>query len=158
MIRKIEKKDRDVLVAITNKIDIFNDEEKDVAIELLDDAINNPNTSYITYIYEENGNVLGYYIIGTRALTDGVFDLYWIVVEPEQQKKGIGKELLLHAEDYVTNNNGRWLLAETSSKVSYEKTRNFYFRNKYSIISEIKDFYTIGDNLIVFGKYFNLKG
>ncbi len=158
MIRKIQKEDRTILVEITNKIDIFNTEEKDVAIELLDDAINNPNSSYITYIYEENGKILGYYIIGTRALTDGVFDLYWIVVEPEHQKNGHGKELLLHAESYVASNKGRWLLAETSSKASYEKTRNFYFRNKYSIISEIKDFYTIGDNLIVFGKYFNLKG
>lgn len=147
-----------MLVEITNKIDIFNGEEKDVAIELIDDAINSQNSPYITYIYEDDGKVLGYYIIGTRALTDGVFDLYWIVVEPEHQKNGLGKELLLHAENYVENNNGRWLLAETSSKPSYEKTRNFYFRNKYSIISEIKDFYTIGDNLIVFGKYFNLKG
>jgi hypothetical protein len=57
----------------------------------------------------------------------------------------------------VNEMNGRWLLAETSSKDSYSATRNFYMRNNYSIISEINDFYSKGDGMIVFGKYFNHK-
>jgi aminoglycoside 6'-N-acetyltransferase I len=86
-----------------------------------------------------------------------VYDLYWIVTNPNHGKKGIGKKLLEHAESFVNENNGRWLLAETSSKDSYSATRNFYMRNNYSIISEINDFYSKGDGMIVFGKYFNNK-
>ena len=156
MVRKLKKEDRELLKTITYKIDIFNDEEKEVAMELIDDAINTSNTSYIIYVYKEEKNILGYYIVGQRALTDGVYDLYWIVVSPEFQNKGIGKILLKHAENYVLENKGRWILAETSSKKSYDATRNFYFRNNYSILSEIKDFYALGDSLIVFGKYFKI--
>ena len=62
--------------------------------------------------------------------------------------------MLDHAEEFVKKNKGRWILAETSSKDSYTKTRNFYLRNNYSIIAEINDFYKVGDSLMVFGKYF----
>ena len=96
---------------------------------------------------------MGYHCTGRRPLTDGVYDLYWIVADPDSPIKGIGKSLLEHAENFVNENNGRWFLAETSSKESYSKTRNFYLRNNFSIVAQINDFYEVGDHLIVFGKY-----
>ena len=105
----------------------------------------------------ENEKIIGYHCIGKRPLTDAVYDLYWIVTDPDHVNKGIGKKLLQHAEQFVAQHNGRWLLIETSSKDSYEGTRNFYMRNKYTIVSEINDFYAPGEKLIVFGKYFNNK-
>ena len=59
-------------------------------------------------------------------------------------------------DEYVVGSGGM-LLAETSSKDSYSATRNFYMRNNYSILFEINDFYSRGDGMIVFGKYFNHK-
>jgi aminoglycoside 6'-N-acetyltransferase I len=112
---------------------------------------------YNVFVYEEEGNVIGYHCTGRRSLTDAVYDLYWIVTDPSHKNKGVGKTLLAHAEQFVTQLKGRWLLIETSSKESYEGTRNFYLRNNYSIISEINDFYSLGERLIVFGKYFNNK-
>jgi aminoglycoside 6'-N-acetyltransferase I len=154
MIRKLQADDREQLVSIITKTDNFSDEEKKVAIELIDEAIANPKHEYYNvFIYENNGKIAGYHCIGKRALTDGVFDLFWIVVDHKGQNKGIGKQLLDHAENFVKENKGRWILAETSSKEIYNATRNFYMRNNYSIVSQIKDFYTINDNLIVFGKY-----
>ena len=133
---------------------MFSDEEKEVAMELVDEAIESPDKDYYNvFVYEDGNKILGYHCIGKRALTEGVFDLYWIVVDPDIRSKGIGKALLDHAENFAIERNGIWVLAETSSKESYEKTRNFYLRNKYSIISQIKNFYSISDNLIVFGKY-----
>lgn len=154
MIRKLQANDREQLVSIINKTDNFNDEEKNVAVELIDEAIANPNNEdYNVYIYENDGKIAGYHCIGKRALTDGVFDLFWIVVDNSGQNKGIGKQLLDHAENFVKEKKGRWILAETSSKDAYNATRNFYMRNNYSIVAQIKDFYAINDNLIVFGKY-----
>ncbi len=154
MIRKLQSNDRHSLISIIEGTDNFNDAEKKVAVELIDEAIANPNHEYYNlFVLEENGSIAGYHCTGKRALTDGVFDLYWIVVDPKNQNKGVGKKLLDHAENFVKENNGRWILAETSSKESYNATRNFYFRNNYSIVAEIRDFYTVNDNLIVFGKY-----
>ena len=126
-------------------------------MELVSIAGSNPlQEDYNVYVYENsNGSVIGYHCTGKRPLTDGVYDLYWIAVDPEIEIKGIGKQLLEHAEGFVKVNKGRWILAETSSKDSYLKTRNFYLRNNYSIVAQINDFYTVGDHLIVFGKYFS---
>ena len=155
MIRKLKQADAIEIENILKKIPIFNKEEVDVAMELVNIAITVPKqTDYNIFVYENDGIILGYHCTGKRPLTDAVYDLYWIVSDPESGIKGIGKELLDHAEKFVTTNNGRWLLAETSSKDSYLKTRNFYLRNNYSIIAEIKDFYRVGDSLMIFGKYF----
>lgn len=154
MIRKLQSNDRTRLVEIINGTDNFSPDEKSVAIELIDEAIANPNHEYYnTFVYEENGSLFGYHCTGKRALTDGTFDLFWIVVDSKVQNKGVGKKLLDHAENFVKEKNGRWILAETSSKDNYDATRNFYFRNNYSIVAEIRDFYKVNDHLIVFGKY-----
>ena len=156
MIRKIKQGDSKELEKILKKISNFNQQEVEVAMELVDIAENNPvQEDYNIYVYEKSGRIFGYHCTGKRPLTDAVFDMYWIVADPEATEKGIGKKLLKHAEDFVKQNNGRWLLAETSSKDSYTRTRNFYLRNNYSIVAEINDFYSIGDNLIVFGKFFS---
>lgn len=154
MIRRLLAEDRPKLVEIIKGTDNFSEEEKSVAIELIDEAIANPQHEYYNvFVYTKENELLGYHCVGQRALTDGVFDLYWIVVGSNAQNLGIGKKLLDHSENFIKENNGRWILAETSSKDNYTATRNFYLRNNYSIVSQIKDFYAIGDNLIVFGKY-----
>jgi GNAT superfamily N-acetyltransferase len=158
MIRKLKPDDVKSVETILKHIDNFNDAEVSVAMELVNvAAADAEQTDYNVFVYEEDGNVIGYHCTGKRPLTDAVYDLYWIVTDPSHKNKGVGKNLLAHAEQFVLQLKGRWLLIETSSKESYEGTRNFYLRNNYSIISEINDFYAPGDKLIIFGKYFNNK-
>ncbi len=156
MIRKLKPDDVNNIKTILNSITTFNDAEVNVAMELVNVAAADvEQTDYHVFVYEEKGNVIGYHCTGKRPLTDAVYDLYRIVTDPSHKNKGVGKTLLAHAEQFVTQLKGRWLLIETSSKESYEGTRNFYLRNNYSIISEINDFYTLGERLSVVGKYFN---
>ncbi len=154
MIRKLKPADTEAIEKILNKIPTFTEEEVNVAMELLNiSVINTEQTDYHIYVYEYEGKILGYHCTGRRPLTDAVYDLYWIVADPDSPVKGIGKSLLEHAENFVNENNGRWFLAETSSKESYTRTRNFYLRNNFSIVAQINDFYKVGDHLMVFGKY-----
>lgn len=158
MIRKLKPDDVNNIETILKNIPNFNHAEVSVAMELVNAAAANvEQTDYNIFVYEENGNVIGYHCTGKRPLTDAVYDLYWIVTNPSYKNKGVGKTLLEHAEQFVLQLEGRWLLIETSSKESYQGARNFYLRNNYSIISEINDFYSLGERLIVFGKYFNNK-
>ena len=158
MIRKLKPDDVKKIETILKNIDNFNDDEVSVAMELVNAAAADAEqTDYNVFVYEEKGNVIGYHCTGKRPLTDAVYDLYWIVTDPSHKNKGVGKTLLAHAEQFVLQLKARWLLIETTSKKSYEGARNFYLRNNYSIISEINDFYTLGERLIVFGKYFNNK-
>ncbi len=158
MIRKLKPDDVPEIESILRKIKNFSEEEVNVAMELVNAAASDPNqTDYNVFVYEKGSEIIGYHCTGKRPLTDAVYDLYWIVTNPDFENKGIGKTLIEHAENFVMKNKGRWLLAETSSRNSYEGTRNFYLRNNYSILSEINDFYSMGDRLIIFGKYFNNK-
>jgi aminoglycoside 6'-N-acetyltransferase I len=156
MIRKLKQADVHTIEKFLGKVKTFTKGEVGIAMELINITANNPEQKdYNIFVYVDRKKILGYYCVGKRPLTDAVYDLYWIVTNPEHPKKGIGKKLLEHAEEFVLTNNARWLLAETSSKENYAAARNFYLRNHYSIIAEINDFYSVGDNLMVFGKYFN---
>jgi aminoglycoside 6'-N-acetyltransferase I len=156
MIRRIKPSDAKKIERILEKIPNFSEDDVKVGMELVNiAAINYKQNDYNVFVYEEDGTVLGFYCIGKRPLTDGVYDLYWIAADPDVQSKGIGKELLVHAENFVKENNGRWILAETSSKESYKKTREFYSRNNYEVVARINDFYSVGNSLLVFGKFFN---
>jgi len=154
MIRRVRQSDAEPIEKILKKISQFTANEIEVAMELVNIAINNKNqTDYNVFVFEQHENVLGYHCTGKRPLTDAVYDMYWIVADPESKIKGVGTKLVEHAEQFVTEQGARWLLAETSSRESYTRTRNFYLRNNFSIVAEINDFYSVGDNLIVFGKY-----
>ncbi len=150
MIRRLKPADAKIIEGILKKIPLFKKEDIKVAMELVNITASNPlQTDYNVFVYEHNGTVLGYHCTGKRPLTDAVYDLYWIVTDPDHGKQGIGKVLLEHAEDFVLQSNGRWMLIETSSKESYSATRKFYMRNNFSIISEINDFYSQGESLLV---------
>ncbi len=156
MIRKLKQADVQSVELILKKIPAFSESEVSVGMELVNiSASDIEQDDYNVFVYEEDRKIYGYHCTGRRPLTDAVYDLYWIAVDPDSKIKGIGRKLLQHAENFVLEKQGRWLLAETSSKESYEKTRNFYLRNNFSVIAQINDFYAVGDSLIIFGKFFN---
>jgi GNAT superfamily N-acetyltransferase len=134
----------------------FNDVEIETALELVDEAIEEGDASGYMFAVLEYGKrhpvVHGFACYGPTPLTDGVYDLYWIVVDPPAQKEGNGRYLLEYVEHEVKERGGRMLLIETSSQESYGATIRFYGRNDYQLAARIKDFYRIGDDKLVFSK------
>jgi Acetyltransferases len=157
-IRPAEARDRgrvhEILIATAR----FTDEEVRSAMELVDNALDDPDKGeYIVHVLEEPAGgpkrmVQGYVCYAPTPHTDGVFDLYWIAVDPKQQGQGIGQLLLRFVENEVRRQRGRMLLIETSSKESYAPTIRFYERSGYDEISRIKDFYRIEDDKVVYCK------
>ncbi|MCK9244694.1 MAG: GNAT family N-acetyltransferase [Candidatus Marinimicrobia bacterium] len=154
-IRALQSSDRADLVKILNDTDMFIKAEIDVALELIDTALNKPNqTDYIIRVAVDNSQVMGYVCFGPTPATAGTYDLYWIAVAPHVQGKGIGKELLNHVETEVHARCGYLIVIETSSREKYLPTRNFYLKNGYTVAAQIKDFYRPGDDRVIFVKYF----
>lgn len=155
-IRPAEHKDRERIHEILVACMLFTEEEVDCAVELVDiflDPENPERKDYETAVLDEpDGQVQGYVTFGATPLTDGVYDLYWIAVDPKQQGRGFGQVLLRYVENEVRRQRGRMLLIETSSKTSYASTIRFYERAGYTEISRIKDFYRIEDDKVVFCK------
>ncbi len=137
---------------------LFSRQEVGWAMELVDLAAAHPEKrEYEAHVLEEPGEgpdqkVQGYVVFGATPMTEGVFDLYWIAVDPKRHREGLGQLLLRFVENEVRRQAGRMLLIETSSKHSYEPTIRFYRRAGYGEISRIKDFYRIEDDKVVFCK------
>ena len=135
---------------------LFSEEEVRCAIELVEIFLTEDDperNDYLTHVAEgSDGKVQGYVCFGATPLTDGVYDLYWIAVDPSTQGQGFGQVLLRFVEDELRRLRGRMLLIETSSKTSYASTIRFYERSGYTEVSRIKDFYRVEDDKIVYSK------
>lgn len=109
-------------------------------------------SGYHFLVYRDWDKVLGYACYGPHPLTEGVFDLYWIAVDPAAQGQGIGRAVVREVETQVALRNGRLLLVETSGSTDYESARRFYESCGYHYQAVVHDFYAPGDDLIIFGK------
>lgn len=140
---------RDILVATAR----FTRQEVAWAMELVDLALSGAKGQYEAHVIEDaTGYVQGYVLFGPAPMDEGVYDLYWIAVDPKRQGQGFGQLLLRFVETEVRRRDGRMLLIETSSKRSYAPTVRFYERAGYREISRMKDFYRIEDDKVVFSK------
>jgi len=157
MITLLRNSDREKINKILEDTGNFNPDEISIAMELINIYLDVPSQKdYEIFVdrNEENGEVInGYVCIGPRPLTQGTYDLYWIAVNPSIQLKGIGSKLIAYIEQHIKSNNGRLILIETSGKPSYEIERKFYEKNLYQRLVEIKDFYSVADSLVIYGKY-----
>ena len=159
-IRQLQPADREPIWIILEETSVFSKEEIQIALELTDTALNDPSQNdYQIYSgISPEGNLLGYYCVGPTPLTIGTYDLYWIAVKPSIHNRGIGKQLLDHAESLISAQGGRLVIAETSSQPKYENTRKFYLRAGYKELARIKDYYKKDDDLVVYGKYVSQSG
>ena len=155
-IRKLEPGDRSRIEEIVVSSGKFNDVEIETALELVDEALNEGEESDYIIVVIEWGKVHtklhGFACYGPTPLTQGVYDLYWIAVDPAAQRKGSGRYLVEYVERDVIKRGGRMLLIETSSQETYGSTIRFYEKNGYEMVARIKNFYRIGDDKLVFSK------
>ena len=154
MISKAIESDKAQITNITARAGVFSQEEIDSVPEMFDDYLTYgaEASGYHFIVYREDDQVLGYAIYGYRDLTEGVYDLYWIAVDPSARRKGVGGGLLKAAEGAVRAMGGRMLIAETSGTALYESTRRFYSSMGYENEAIIRDFYSVGDDLMIFVK------
>ena len=155
-IRPLNSTDRPDIEKMVVASGKFNPGEIATAMELVQEALEKGEASgYFFAVLEEGGrkpSVQGYACYGPTPLTQGVYDLYWIVVDPSAQRKGYGRRLLDYVEKDVVSRGGRMLLIETSSQESYGGTVRFYLRVGYKQVARIKNFYRIGDDKFIFSK------
>lgn len=133
---------------------VFSQEEVECVDELWAEhrAQGAEHSGYYFLVDKEDGHVLGYACYGPRALTDRTYDLYWIAVSPKARRGGVGRGLLAATEAAVRTLGGRLLIVETSGLSKYEPTRAFYQATGYLLEATLKDFYSDGDDLVIFTK------
>lgn len=131
---------------------VFRESEVKVARELVSEHLSVGEASGYFFLFadDEDGSLLGYACYGAIDGTVGSFDLFWIVVSPCEQGKGLGRALFSGVVARVQSVGGRKIVIETSSLPSYEKTRRFYHKLGCALEARISDFYDTGDDKLIF--------
>lgn len=90
--------------------------------------------------------------VAPEIMGNGIWNLYFIGVQPQRQGHGLGGILLAEVEHAVRIEGARLLLVETSGLGSFDLTRQFYRKNRYDEEARIRDYYGPGDDKVIFRK------
>jgi ribosomal protein S18 acetylase RimI-like enzyme len=122
------------------------------ATELVDLALQPNNRDYKILVADRDGTLVGYICYGPTPMTEGTYDLYWIASDPTVRGQGIGASLIAGMEGDLRRLQARLIRVETSATEAYGPTRGFYASMKYMEEARIRDFYKVGDDLIMLTK------
>jgi GNAT superfamily N-acetyltransferase len=129
----------------------FQGDELSTPLELFDGYLRDPKVSGYNFVSaKRDDQVVGYACYGPTALTEGTYDLYWIVAEASAHGQGVGRALFEFVVNEIKKQNGRLLMIWTSSTPDYERARNFYLRVGCRLEVQIKEFYRANDDLCIF--------
>jgi ribosomal protein S18 acetylase RimI-like enzyme len=148
----VEAHDIEAIRRILIATGAFIEEEIRVAIELVADALRNPNVDYLVMVIQSEDDVIGYTCYGRAPFTESAYDLYWIALDPVWHGTGAARHLMAATEADVRSRGGRLLLVETASKPSYARTRHFYESIGYREVARIRDYYREGDDKVIYEK------
>ena len=154
MIRPTLESETDLLLAMAEGTAVFKPLEIVALKEVLDDyhaGLHREGHRAITF--EQDGKPVGFAYYAPTAMTDRTWHLYWIFVSKAIHAKGTGSKLLKFAEHEIITAGGRLFLIETSGTPPYELTRKFYLRHNYELAATIRDFYSDGDDQVIFRKH-----
>jgi ribosomal protein S18 acetylase RimI-like enzyme len=139
------------LVAATG---FFREDEVEIAAQLVAERLEKGPASgyYFVMAVRNGGRLAGYGCYGPIPCTLAGYDIYWIAVAPEFQEKGLGQAILAKMEQLITEAKGHTIYVETASQQKYAPTRAFYERCGYTATATLPDFYSPGDDKIIYSK------
>jgi GNAT superfamily N-acetyltransferase len=151
MIRPSIEDDVETFVAIATATGMFTPAEVDALRDVYDDFFDGAaeeGDHCLTLV--EDGRITGYAYFGPDNISVGSWLLWWIVVDNSLQGKGRGGLLLKAAEQHALANGSRQMFIDTSSLAQYEPTRRFYMKHGYEQEAVLRDYYTPGDDKVIF--------
>lgn len=87
--------------------------------------------------------------------TDRTWYLTMIGVRRDKQGQGHGAALIEYAEKTLQESGQRVLLVETSGSEDFALTRKFYAKCGYEQEARVRDYYTAGEDMVLFRKVLN---
>ena len=151
-IQPLSESHREQLQSLISRIETFSKEETTQALADLDHALTPGQKDYSILVASKGAKVVGFVCYGPTPLAQGVYDLYWIASDPEVRGQGIGSALVSAMEGEIRRRGARLIRVETSATEAYGPTKGFYESIRYVEECRFRDFYKVGDDLIVLKK------
>jgi GNAT superfamily N-acetyltransferase len=150
----VRPRDGETVREIVAATGYFTPPEVDVAVELVEEnlAKGAAASGYHFIFAARGGRTIAYLCYGPIPCTVSSHNLYWIAVHPDYQGKGLGKALMREAERRIRTAGGTRIYIDTSYKAQYEDTRAFYLSLGYELDALLKDFYSPGDDKVIYRK------
>ena len=122
------------------------------ALEVIDLALQPSNPDYQIMVALLGGQLGGYVCYGPTPMTDGTYDLGSGPRQSAAEQKGIGAGLVAAMEGDLRRRKARLVRVETSATEDYGPARGFYQSMRYLEEARFRDFYKVGDDLILLKK------
>ncbi len=155
MIRPTVSDDVTAILALADAIG-FQPSELEELRAMLADYFRGDRPSDCFWIIDDTDGPVGVAYCEPEQLTHQTWNLQFIAIRPDKQGQGNGTALLHDVEQRVAARGGRMLLIETSSLPGFERTRRFYATRGYEEEARIRDFYTTGEDKVVFRKVLSI--
>jgi ribosomal protein S18 acetylase RimI-like enzyme len=155
MIRSMTAEDKPSVMQILNGTLEFTANDRLVAEEVIDAYLFDPASGeFYAMVAEVDSQVVGYICYGQNSMTVSTWDIYWIDVVNSLQEEGIGRELMIAAENNIKKAGGKLVWLQTSSLPVYVRINRFYINLNYTPVCRIADYYGPGDDQIQYIKRF----
>jgi len=132
---------------------VFNAEEVQIARSLAEQAlIGGPEAGYEFLFADGVQSIEAYTCFGPIPDTDRRYELYWIAVDSQAQRRGLARALPAATEKATASRGAMRFFAETSGLPSYAPAHALYERSGCRLYATNSDCHAEGDSLLVFGK------
>jgi ribosomal protein S18 acetylase RimI-like enzyme len=144
--------DRPRIAALLESLAVFTDDERAVALELVDHHLAHPGSDDYRFILGAGApeRLSGYLCYGRTPLTRSTYDLYWIVTSPDLARADVARGLLTRMEGEIAREGGGLIRMETGRREGHGAAVHFYDAVGFTRTATIPDFYAPGDDLIIF--------
>ena len=156
--RALLPSDRPLLEALLEALPAFTDDERAVALELVDAALARPEVDDYRFILSfwssdeasVEERLAGYLCYGRTPMTRSTYDLYWIATSPDFARSGVARGLVSSLEAEIAREGGGIIRVETGSREGHGAAVHFYDAVGFTRTATIPDFYAPLDDLIIF--------
>jgi ribosomal protein S18 acetylase RimI-like enzyme len=143
---ELRSTDPDEAESLLLALNVFNPYDIPVAKQAFHDS----NHRFICA--EDNGRLVGYICFGEIVGTLGSFEVYWFAVDGAIRSQGLGSQMLMSAEKAMQELGARQIFISTGSIEQFAPVRSFYEKRGYEKIATMPDYYTPGDDRVVYMK------
>ncbi|MGK7910127.1 MAG: GNAT family N-acetyltransferase [Synechococcus sp.] len=148
-IRPTTSDDVDALLALLTVLQFGTDEIDVVRDTLADYLSGNSNAVWLTAV---DLQPIGVIYCAPELMTQGTWNVLMLLVRPSHQRQGYGGALMSQIEATLAKQNANLVIVETSSLDEFQPARAFYAKCGYREEARIRNFYSPGDNKVVFTK------
>lgn len=148
IVRPMTKDDIPALQAVLDQTELFPSE---MLPDMVEPSIAGESEAFWLTCHLD-GSAVGLCHVVPEQMTDGTWNMLALAVLPDLQGKRLGTALVDAAEQHLRSSDQRILIVDTSGTDDLVLTRQFYSKNGYEEEARIRDFWSAGDDKVIFRK------